>query len=205
MKRLFALCFSLLLFTITSTAQIYGGLRVGLNISDVVVNDPVDNSPNFDTKLGFVGGAYFNYQFHNLFAVQPEVYYTIKGAKLKDDYNDLTLKLSYVEIPVLLQFIIPLKDLPVKPIVFAGPSVGINLTSKAEYNDIGQTNDNKDKTKSTEISLVLGGGVSLPIGKNEIGADVRYILGLTNIDKTNSTSTIKNNIINFNLFYGFSL
>lgn len=201
---LFALPLFFLFFTITTNAQMHAGLKAGLNISDVVVNDLEDAPPNFDTKLGMVGGVYFNYQFHKLFAVQPEVYYTMKGAKLKDDYNDMTLKLSYVEIPVVLQFIVPLKDSPVKPIVFVGPSVGFNLTAKTEHNDNGNIIDNKDNTKSTEISLVFGGGVSLPIGKNEIGVDVRYNLGLSNISKAGSQGTIKNTSINFNLFYGFS-
>jgi hypothetical protein len=141
-----------------------------------------------------------------MFAVQPEIYYSMKGAKLKDQYNDLNLKLTYVEIPILLQFIVPLKGTPVKPLLFVGPAMGLNLTAKNERTNNGQATeeDFKDLIKSTDLGLVFGGGISLPLGKNQLGIDVRYSLGLSNIGKDTGSATIKNNIINFNLFYGFS-
>jgi len=206
MKKFYGLFFILFLFSITTNAQVRFGLKSGLNISDIVEDDSGEEATNFDTKLGFVGGVYFNYQFNNMFAVQPEIYYSMKGAKLKDQYNDLNLKLTYVEIPILLQFIVPLKGTPVKPLLFVGPAMGLNLTSKSEQTYNGQTTevDNKDNTKSTDLGLVFGGGISLPLGKNQLGIDVRYSLGLSNIGKDTGSATIKNNIINFNLFYGFS-
>jgi len=206
MKKFFGLFFILFLFSITTNAQIQVGLKAGLNISDIVEDDPGEEATNFDTKLGFVGGVYFNYQFNNMFAVQPEIYYSMKGAKLKDQYNDLNLKLTYVEIPILLQFIVPLKGTPVKPLLFVGPAMGLNLTAKNERTNNGQATeeDFKDLIKSTDLGLVFGGGISLPLGKNQLGIDVRYSLGLSNIGKDTGSATIKNNIITFNLFYGFS-
>jgi len=206
MKKFFGLFFILFLFSITTNAQIQVGLKAGLNISDIVEDDPGEEATNFDTKLGFVGGVYFNYQFNNMFAVQPEIYYSMKGAKLKDQYNDLNLKLTYVEIPILLQFIVPLKGTPVKPLLFVGPAMGLNLTAKNERTNNGQATeeDFKDLIKSTDLGLVFGGGISLPLGKNQLGIDVRYSLGLSNIGKDTGSATIKNNIINFNLLYGFS-
>jgi hypothetical protein len=185
----------------------HAGLKAGLNISDVIEDDPGEEATNFDTKLGFVAGAYFNYQFNNMFAVQPEIYYSMKGAKLKDQYNDLNLKLTYFEIPILLQFIVPLKGTPVKPLLFVGPAMGLNLTAKNERTNNGQTTeeDYKDNVESTEFSLAFGGGISFPLGNNEIGLDVRYLLGLSNIGKNTGSATIKNTAINFNLFYAFSL
>jgi len=183
------------------------GVKAGLNISDLVITEPEEEATNFDTKLGFVAGAYFNYQFNKLFAVQPEVYYTMKGAELKDEYNDLTLSLGYIEIPILLQFIIPINEASLKPYLIAGPAAGFNLSAKAEYIENGQAieEDQKDNFESTEFSLVFGGGIGFPLGNNEIRLDVRYLLGLSNIGKDTGSATIKNTAINFNLFYGFSL
>jgi len=207
MKKLTALFFFLFLFSITTNAQMHAGLKAGLNISDVIEDDPGEEATNFSTKLSFVAGAYFNYQFNKLFALQPEVYYTTKGAELKDQYNDLTLSLGYIEIPILLQFIIPIKESSLKPYLIAGPAAGFNLSAKTEYRENGQTTevDNKDNVESTEFSLVFGGGIGFPLGNNEIGLDVRYLLGLSNIGKDTGSATIKNTAINFNLFYGFSL
>lgn len=207
MKKLITLLLVFAAFTSSSLAQMHFGLKAGLNISDVIEDDPGEEATNFDTKLGFVAGAYFNYQFNKLFAVQPEVYYTTKGAELKDEYNDQTLSLSYIEIPILIQFIIPINEASLKPYLIAGPAAGFNLSAKVEYRENGQTTeeDYKDNVESIEYSLVFGGGVSLPIGKNEIGLDVRYNLGLSDTYKSESPVTIKNTAINFNVYYGFSL
>ena len=207
MKKFVALAFFLILFSITITAQIHIGVKAGLNISDIVVDEPNEDPTNFDTKTGFVVGAYLNYQFNKLFAVQPEVYYSTKGAELKDEYNDLTLSLSYIEIPLLIQFTVPLQSSSVKPNIFAGPAIGFNMSSKVEYRDNGQTTeeDGKENTESTEFSLVFGGGIGFLLGRNEIGFDVRYVLGLSNLAKNSGDATIKNTAINFNLYYGFSL
>ena len=185
----------------------HAGLKAGLNVSDVIEDDPGEEATNFSTKLGFVAGAYFNYQFNKLFAVQPEVYYTMKGAELTDQYNDLTLSLGYVEIPILLQFIIPINESSLKPYLVAGPEIGFNLSAITEYRENGQTTevDNKDNVESTEFGLVFGAGVCLPLGKNEIGLDIRYNLGLSDISKSESSGTLKNTVINFNVYYGFSL
>ena len=207
MKKLFTVLFIIVSFTSISLPQMHLGLKAGLNISDLVITDPEEEATNFDTKLGFVAGAYFNYQFNKLFAVQPEVYYTAKGAELKDEYNDLTLSLGYIEIPILLQFIIPINKASLKPYLIAGPAAGFNLSAKAEYRENGQTTEEdwKDNVESTEFSLVFGGGIGFPLGNNEIRLDVRYLLGLSNIGKDIGSATIKNTAINFNLFYGFSL
>jgi hypothetical protein len=115
--------------------------------------------------------------------------------------------LGYIEIPILLQFIIPINEASSKPYLIAGPAAGFNLSAKTKNIWNGQTieEDIKDNVESIEYGLVFGGGVSLPIGKNEIGLGVRYNLGLSDFFKSESPVTIKNTVINFNVYYGFSL
>ena len=67
MKKYLTLIIILLTFTSLSFAQMQLGLKAGLNISDLVISDPEEEAANFDTKLGFVAGAYFNYQINKLF------------------------------------------------------------------------------------------------------------------------------------------
>ena len=59
--------------------------------------------------------------------------------------------------------------------------------------------------KSTEFGLQFGGGIGFPVGKGELGVDIRYILGLSTIDDSADEADVKNNVININLYYGFSL
>jgi len=150
------------------------------------------------------------YQFGEMFAIQPEVYYSMKGAKQKasgDGFSvDAEIKLDYFEIPVLLKLLIPLKGSGVKPFVFAGPSLAFNSTAKVkgESGGVSAEIDIKDDVTSTDFSLVFGGGIGFPVGKGELGFDARYILGLSTIDDTVDPDEIKNAVININVYYGFS-
>ena len=206
MKKLFTLLFLVCLFSTMSFAQMQAGLKAGVNISNLSGDDA--GSP--DSKTGFAFGGFFMYQFSPMFAIQPEAYYTMKGATEKMDFQgttvDLTYTLDYIEIPVLFKFLIPIQGSGVKPAIFAGPFLGINTTAKvkAEFDGQSQEEDLTD-TKSTEFGLQFGGGIGFPVGKGELGVDIRYILGLSTIDDSAEEADVKNNVININLYYGFSL
>jgi hypothetical protein len=53
--------------------------------------------------------------------------------------------------------------------------------------------------------LAFGGGIGYLVGKNELGVDVRYILGLSTFDDSSDPWDLKNNVFNFNVYFGFSL
>jgi hypothetical protein len=206
MKKLFTLLFVFSIFSMLSYAQMHAGLKAGLNIANLSGDDI--ESP--DSKTGFAFGGFFMYQFSPMFAIQPEAYYSMKGATDKMDIGggtvDLTYTLDYIEIPVLFKFLIPIQGSGVKPAIFAGPFLGINTTAKvkAEYQGDSQEEDIED-VKSTEFGLQFGGGIGFPVGKGELGVDIRYILGLSTIDDSADEADVKNNVININLYYGFSL
>ncbi len=48
--------------------------NVGGSDSDDLVGE------SLDSKTGFEGGIFFMYQFNKMLAIQPEAYYTMKGA-----------------------------------------------------------------------------------------------------------------------------
>ena len=204
MKNLFllSLTFLLTLFITPITAQMQIGPKAGLNIANVVGDDV--EVLNLDSKTGFNGGIFFMFQFGDLFAIQPEAYYTMKGATLSGENSDITFSLDYIEVPVLLKLIIPVGGSNIRPSVFAGPSVGFNTTAKIKSESAEQ--DVKEDIKSTDFGLVFGGGIGIMIGKNELGFDIRYILGLSLLDDTSSNADdIKNAVISFNMYFGFSL
>ena len=209
MKKFFTLLFVLSIFSILSYAQMQAGLKAGLNIASIGGDDAdqILEGQSLDSKTGFAGGLFFTYQFSNMFAIQPEAYYTMKGATYSEGGADLTISLDYIEVPILVKFIIPIQGSNIKPSIFAGPSIGFNMTakSKVEFEGESQENDFKDETKSTEFSLAFGGGIGFPVGNGELGVDIRYILGMSTFDDSSDPWDLKNNVINFNLYYGFSL
>jgi hypothetical protein len=208
MKKYFTLLFILAAFTTFSLAQIQIGPKVGLNIANIGGADADELvGESLDSKTGFGVGIFFMYQFSNMFAIQPEAYYSMKGATYKEDGGELTITLDYFEVPLLLKLIIPVEGSNIRPSVFAGPAIGFNTTSKikVEFDGESEEVDMKDDTKPTDFSLVFGGGLGFMVGKNELGFDIRYILGLSSIDDSSDEIDLKNTAFSFNVYFGFSL
>ncbi len=206
MKKLLVVLFTITLFSISAQAQMQLGLKAGLNLANLSGDDA--GSP--DSKTGFAFGGFFTYQFSPMFAIQPEIYYSMKGATENITFEgttvDLTYTFDYIEIPFLIKFMIPIKESNVKPAIFAGPYFAINTTAKVKAEYQGQSEEEDlDELKSSEFGLQFGGGIGFPVGNGELGFDVRYILGLSTIFDVEGDPDVKNSVINFNLFYAFSL
>jgi hypothetical protein len=189
------------------------GLKAGLNIANVGGSDAdklisENEEISLDSKTGFEGGLFFMYQFNQMFAIQPEAYYSMKGATYSEGNGELTLSLDYIEVPLLFKLLIPIQGSNFRPTVFVGPSVGFNSTSNVKAEVDGETildMDLKDETTSTEFSLVFGGGIGFGVGGNELGIEIRYILGLNSWDDSDDPVDVTNNVLNFNAYFGFNL
>lgn len=206
MKKFFSLLFLVSIFSTLSFAQMQLGVKAGLNLANLSGDDISDT----DSRTGFAGGLFFMYQFSDMFAIQPEAYYTMKGATDKgtiEGYSyEAEMKLDYIEVPLLLKFLIPLKGSSIKPAIFAGPSIGFNMSAKTKVEAGGQSfEQDMEDVASTDFGLVFGGGIGFPVGSGELGVDIRYILGLSTIDDSAEKADVKNGVINFNLYYGFNL
>jgi len=90
-----------------------------------------DDSDDFASKLGFHAGGFATMQLMDMLSLQPEVLFSAIGAKgdLSGFDGKYKENLSYIEIPVLVKFYPPI-SLPVALNIFAGPSLGINLSGK---------------------------------------------------------------------------
>ena len=124
---------------------------------------------------GFYIGGLVDFSVSEKFHVQPELLYSIEGAK--------DLKLNYLRIPIMAKYYVADAFS-----LQAGPE----LAFKAGGDDI------KDSTKSLDYGLGIGAGYELSSG---LMFDVRYNLGLANI--SDSASTIKNVSFQFGLGYRF--
>ncbi len=103
--------------------------------------------------------------------------------------------LTYLNIPVEARYEFGAGK--IKPFVRGGGTFGLLLTAKSKTttNFNGQKNEDetdlKNRKKSTNLGLNLGGGVSFPLGKFRGVASVRYMLGLTNIVKDDNAPAAK--------------
>ena len=212
MKKLFLL--SLIVFITLSVSQLNAqfhiqiGPKVGVGIASVT-GDDADTflGQSLDSRFGFGGGAFFMFQFGKIIAVQPEIYYTMKGATMDVMGVDITLALDYIEVPVLLKAVIPVQGSSVRPSIYAGPVLSFNSTAEIEGEEGGETasRDVSEFVQSTDFAVAFGGSIGFLVGMHELGFDIRYILGLKSFDDSSDELDIKNSSINFNMYFGFSV
>jgi hypothetical protein len=191
------------------SAQTTLGVKAGVSIADISASEE-GTDVSFDSRTGFIGGGFANFQLGETFFLQPELLYAQKGAKDAFDGIDSTIKLDYLQIPVLLGAAFGIGDGGITPRVFAGPQVGFELSCNvsAEIEGISASADCTEaeiETKSVDFGLVFGAGLGIPVGGFEIVIDGRYDLGLTNVDDSDSTFDVsaKNRAWEFMAGVGF--
>jgi hypothetical protein len=180
------------------------GIKGGMNFSTLFSDD----NANEDNMLtGFNAGLFAKFPISDQVAIQPEVYYTTKGAKMTYDGlidGESKFKLNYIEVPVLA--VINLTD---HFNVHAGPYAAYMVSGKISNDtNVGSSDTDLDTNdfKRFEAGIAAGVGVDLEV----LSFGVRYNYGLTKVGKerTIGASTVtlpdaKNGTIN--AYVGFAL
>ncbi len=182
------------------------GLKIGMNRATFQGDDVKEMEQVFgekmESKWGLCVGGFIRFNISKAFAIQPEVLYTMKGAKIGATVLDITSKwefsLSYLEVPVLVKFMIPAPG-GVKPNLYAGPALAIKLSGKIKHEVPGWPVEEEDieGMKDTDFGLIVGAGIDF----GKLMVDLRYVLGLTAISD-DANNDIKNRVIS--LMIGFS-
>jgi len=116
-RYLFLLPF-LLLASPASSQGLQFGLQVGKSYSHMlgsfVTTEPEDVRLSLDPYLEsrFSGGAYMRYYVSPTFSIQPELLFSTRGGRIKEDVNirgldlriDGNLMMHYIEVPLLFRF-----------------------------------------------------------------------------------------------------
>ena len=83
-----------------SQAQVNLGVKGGLNLYKI----SVDEGDNTDMKPGVHLGLLTHIHVTEQFALQPEIMYSVQGAKSELDGDERKINLNYVNIPLLFQY-----------------------------------------------------------------------------------------------------
>lgn len=178
MKKLFLSGLLLVAFSSATFGQLSGGIRAGLNFSNVKTKvDAIDYDENGDMKVGYQLGLYFVGNLSEKLAVQPEIVYSTMGAE-SDDTGDS--KLGYISIPIFLRY-----NINEMINIHLGPQFNI-LTSAKDDDD----NDFKDDLKGLDTGITLGLGFDF----GAFNAGARYYWGLTNYSDVDGVE-VKNTAI----------
>jgi hypothetical protein len=135
-------------------------------------------------------GAFLAFNLSKSFAIQPEVLYLSVGAfqeaEVEGDLLRLAYSYYYIHVPVLAKLHL-VNSGKIRPVIFAGPAVGF-LTAFKERSyvngDLSMENDISELIKSTNFSVVFGGGMEFRLAKLLLLLDVRYDLGLSDVNKS---------------------
>lgn len=180
-----SVCFSVSTALAQSTARM--GIKGGLNVSNLYVNDVNDEN----ARIGFNAGFYGQILSSEVFAIQPELLYSTKGSE--NEYGgrlfDQTVRfnLNYIDLPVLAVFKLG-ESAEIHAGGYGSYLVGANIEYDGDLaNDVDELD--RDQFKSYDYGLV--GGFGLNFGAAQIGA--RYNYGLVKIaDSSAARSTIGN-------------
>lgn len=148
------------------------------------------------TKVGVAGGLFATIGIVKNFAIEPQVLFAMKGGKFDDGTSKGSIKLNYIDIPLLFKFRFPSKTGQVSPHLYVGPQLGFKMSCKFSVSGATTASGNctdppfSTETKSNDFSLVTGGGVD--VGRALI--DVRYDWGVSRVEKstTGPADDVKN-------------
>ena len=201
---IFFLTLCLTLFILSETLEAVApqtiGFKIGYNRNQLRGKE--DGSDFQVIKLatnGLTMGLVGNIKILNWLYFQPEFLYQEKGGKyevqvplpvaipgIQVNVVD-TRHLEYLEIPLLLKVVLPLKW-PVKPTLLTGLSAGFKLRGNLENNVnleiLGQhlpyykNEEISDQLNDIELSYVLGGGLDFALGRSKLAEDQRFYCGL---------------------------
>lgn len=177
--------FAIIFFIAATRGSIYAqdknigtefGIKGGFNFSNLYSKDTND-----DTVLyGFNAGAYATLPISDFIAIQPEILYSTKGAKL--EYNstvtsgEMKFKLDYIEIPLLIRVNIT-RNFNIHAGGYAAYLVRSKITGKGTLD----LNNNVNTTDLNQFDAGLATGIGIDF--NTVSLGVRYNYGLATVGK----------------------
>ncbi|MVN77883.1 outer membrane beta-barrel protein [Hymenobacter sp. HMF4947] len=155
------------------------GVKAGASLTNFVGNDAKDAfNRDFTYRFGFNAGVFANIGFARLFAFQPELLYSQKGAKF-DGSSDAGFRLHYIDVP--LAFHVNTDGFFFE----AGPQVGFLVAAKSQTGSVSV--DIKDAYKTVDVGYLAGLGYQLKHGP---GVGLRYNGEFTNFPKSTTTGSV---------------
>jgi hypothetical protein len=157
------------------------GVRGGVNFANESVSG--EDGAALDWQLRGVFGGFVTWRVTSWLEFQPEVLYSMKGAKSDEFGIDSKVLLDYLEVPLLARKTFGAPG-ATRFYLAGGPSIGVLLRARTRT-DFGSSTeevDVKDNAETLDFGVVVAGGVEF----GSIVVDGRYTHGFSDIDKDTS-------------------
>ncbi len=201
--------------TTKAAAQVEVGLKGGLNLSSFHGTEIGES----DTRQGHIFGAFLNVALWGPFSVQPEAYYSRRGATGADiytetlgDVTDWLWNYNYLDVGPLFKLRVTPESLSPTVSFFGGPVISFLVGAKATgtkskaqvppyvgaFPYVSPLNFN---TKGTDWGGVAGVDVSFNVGTTKLYLDARYTQMMTEFDEApyNEQFSRKHNSLSFQI------
>lgn len=172
------------------------GIMGGVNLARISGDDITD----IDNRTGVVGGVFLTFHLTNTFGIQPEAIYSQRGASSNSDPSfDATIKMDYIDIPVLLRYDIPVVG-PIRPFFLAGPAFGIQtkcaigvdgdgVSASVDCDQFSGDPEASFESKTFDLSGILGAGLDFRLGGHTLMLGARYQHGFSDVVKDASAKS----------------
>ena len=191
MKFLLSVAIAAILMTTQANAQhVNIGVKGGLNLYNIHNS----NGTEYDTKAGVNLGLLGHIHLAKHVAFQPELVYSAQGAKYTIGGTETKINLNYINVPLLVQYMF---DNGFR--LEAGPQIGFLASANSKTGSV--KTDIKDNLKTVDVGL--GFGISYVHPPTGFGVDLRYNLGLTDINENSSVKST-NRGVQLGVFYLFN-
>lgn len=147
------------------------GPKAGFAVTSFQVNDAT-----IESRTTGLGGLFLNWQLHPIFALQPELLLSERGAIYTKNGSRTDIRLRYFEVPVLAKLRIPVGDVFFPHILF-GPDFAFNTNVK--YTRVDTQNgdiyaQSGDDITKTDVGGLLGAGFDIQVKHVFFTVDGRY-------------------------------
>lgn len=199
-----AVAISMITFSNAQAQNARAGIKGGLNLSNLYVNEADDDQ----ARIGWHGGFYGQLFASEGFAIQPEVNFSTKGTGVtRIDNNsaryESKFNLNYIDIPVLMVF-----KLGTVAEIHAGAYWAYLLRAEIKNNDRNPDNEftTIDRDNFDDWDYGLAGGIGFNLGEGaQLG--VRYNYGLNEIAESRGARRMFGNSKNqvAQVYFAFNL
>lgn len=197
-------------------------LKGGLNLTNMVGRDVAEG----DSKMGLAFGGAFDVFVVGPLRIGPEVHYAQRGAENftmvgeQPPMGPVELSLDYVEIPILVRFLLPFGGRRLTPYVMGGPVFGWQLSCSVtvgagagtgepepDCDDLLTREGLDEKLRDYEQGAMIGGGVALSLLRRTgaVTLEGRLMEGLSRLSDRRDGAELRNRSFTLLLGYSFRL
>ena len=151
------------------------GAMVGFSMANVS-GDAIDSADPSSVN-GFAVGGFGVMELSSDLGLRAEAWYIQKGYEI----SSTPMTLSYIEVPVMAQYKMPVSGLDVN--LFGGPFVSFLMSADADGTDA------KDTFNSMDYGVQVGAGAVI---QQRYTVDLRYSMGLSKIIDAAGDPDVKN-------------